>query len=129
MFYRLVGPQYPRGFDQKLDQSHGDAILCVYRKMDSIIGKVSNTLTQGYILFLVSDHGFHTWRKEFNTNIWLLRRLPNLMANLKKWSGGHCSSDASDTWGIFLSNRKVGESNPNVLDTAPALYRLFGAEI
>jgi len=72
MFYRLLDPQHPR-FDQSLADQYGDSILRVYEKMDSIIGRVLERLGTNDHLFVVSDHGFHTWRKEFNTNTWLAR--------------------------------------------------------
>ena len=41
--------------------------------MDSIIGEVLSRLNQEDVLLVVSDHGFHSWRKEFNTNTWLVK--------------------------------------------------------
>jgi predicted AlkP superfamily phosphohydrolase/phosphomutase len=41
--------------------------------MDSIVGKVLDQLGDRGTLMVVSDHGFHTWRREFNTNTWLAR--------------------------------------------------------
>lgn len=72
MFYRLIDPEHPR-FDQELADLYGDAILRVYQKMDSIIGEVEERLDQDDLLIVLSDHGFHTWRREFNTNTWLVR--------------------------------------------------------
>jgi predicted AlkP superfamily phosphohydrolase/phosphomutase len=257
MFYRLIDPEHPR-YDPDLAARHGDGIQRVYRKMDSIIGEVLRRLGPDDVLLIVSDHGFHTWRKEFNTNTWLarngymtlksmnsdgdLRKLdlmfsggsffPNvdwgatrayslglgqiyinlegrekqgfvqggeeydqlvreissrivqyrdpdtdalvlqnaylrdqiyrgpetghagdiqlsfrtgyrtswqtalgavpesiLVANLKKWSGDHCASDIEDTAGFLVSNRKVVQSDPSILDVAPTLYDLFDVEI
>jgi predicted AlkP superfamily phosphohydrolase/phosphomutase len=51
-----------------------------------------------------------------------------LVANLKKWSGDHCASDIEETAGFFLSNRKLAETNPSILDVAPTLYDLFGVD-
>ncbi|MDA2927669.1 alkaline phosphatase family protein [Acidobacteria bacterium AH-259-G07] len=257
MFFRLIDPEHPR-YDEELAQEHGDAIFRVYQKMDLIIGEVLDLLEEKDILLVVSDHGFHTWRKEFNTNTWLVRNgymylrgretdptlqkldqmfsggsfFPNvdwrktrayslglshiyinlrgresrgivnpgeeykqlvdeilskivqyqdpdteelvlqnayfrddiysgdqqgyagdiqisfrtgyrtswqtalgaipeniLVANLRKWSGDHCSSDISDTSGFFVSNRKIQASEPSILDIAPTLYRIFEVEI
>jgi len=257
MFYRLIDPEHPR-YDAELAAKHGDSILAVYKEMDSIVGEVQERLDENDILLIVSDHGFHSWRKEFNTNTWLVRNgfmrlkgmetdedprridqmfsggsfFPNVdwsntrayslglgqiyvnlkgresqgivsegqeyqqliqeisskilefkdpdtgesvlqgayprddiysgdevshagdilisfqsgyrtswqtslgavpenivVANLKKWSGDHCASDASDTAGFFVANRKVLESDPNIVDIAPTLYSLFGVGI
>lgn len=72
MFFRLLDPQHPR-YDPNLARDYGDAILRVYRRMDEIIGAVLQRLEPDDLLLVVSDHGFHSWRKEFNTNTWLVR--------------------------------------------------------
>jgi predicted AlkP superfamily phosphohydrolase/phosphomutase len=71
MFYRLIDPQHPR-YDPELAKQYGDAILRVYERMDEIIGKVEQAMKPNGLLIIVSDHGFHTWRKGFNTNTWLV---------------------------------------------------------
>ncbi len=60
-----------------------------------------------------------------------LGAVPNyvLVANLKKWSGDHSASAASDTAGVFICNRSIKEDHPDILDIAPTLYRLFDVEI
>lgn len=72
MFYRLIDPEHPR-YEAELAARYGDAILRVYSKMDEIIGRVLSAIDEQTVLLVVSDHGFHTWRKEFNTNTWLVR--------------------------------------------------------
>jgi len=71
VFYRLMDPHHPR-YDARLAEKYGDAILRAYRKMDEIIGQVSSLMESTTALIVVSDHGFHTWRKGFNTNTWLV---------------------------------------------------------
>jgi len=71
VFYRLIDPQHPR-YDARLAEKYGDAILRVYQKMDQIIGQVTKHLDATSSLMVVSDHGFHSWRKGFNTNTWLV---------------------------------------------------------
>lgn len=256
-FFRLLDPQHPR-YDAALASEFGDAIPRVYQKMDSIIGKVLECLGDRGTLLVVSDHGFHTWRREFNTNTWLARNgfltlkgmnsdgsskklddlygggsfFPNVdwgrtrayslglggifinvigreghgiveageeyervrkeisagirefrdpdngapviqgvyrredifhggevahapdlqlsfydgyrtswqtalgavpesvvVANLKKWSGDHCSSDRADTSGILLSNRKILPGGWSIMDIAPTVIGLFGLPI
>lgn len=71
LFYRLMDPQHPR-YDERLAERYGNAILRVYRKMDTIIGQVMQQMNENDCLIIVSDHGFHTWRTGFNTNTWLV---------------------------------------------------------
>jgi len=71
VFYRLIDPQHPR-YDPRLAEKYGDTILRTYCKMDGIIGHVLEQMDSATSLIVVSDHGFHTWRKGFNTNTWLV---------------------------------------------------------
>lgn len=72
MFFRLMDPQHPR-YDPELAKQYGDAILRVYERMDQVVGDVLTAMKPGGTLIIVSDHGFHTWRKGFNTNTWLVQ--------------------------------------------------------
>ena len=71
MFYRLMDPEHPR-YDPELAKQYGDAILRTYERMDQVVGDVERAMKPGGTLLIVSDHGFHTWRKGFNTNTWLV---------------------------------------------------------
>jgi len=73
MFYRLMDPQSPR-YDAELAARFGDGVLRVYQRMDQIVGKILDRFVDDRTtLLVVSDHGFHPWRGEFNTNTWLVR--------------------------------------------------------
>jgi predicted AlkP superfamily phosphohydrolase/phosphomutase len=72
MFFRLIDPQHPR-YDPVLAAKYGDAILRVYQQMDKVVGEVEENMKPGGTLIIVSDHGFHSWRKGFNTNTWLVK--------------------------------------------------------
>jgi predicted AlkP superfamily phosphohydrolase/phosphomutase len=71
MFWRFTDPQSPR-YDPVLAGKYGDAILRVYERMDQIVGEVEKAMRPGGTLIIVSDHGFHAFRKGFNTNTWLV---------------------------------------------------------
>lgn len=47
--------------------------------------------------------------------------------NVKSWSGDHCV-DPRLVPGVFWCNRKIGVSDPNLLDIAPTALDLFGVE-
>ena len=72
MFWRLIDPKSPR-YDPVLASKYGDAILRVYERMDQVVGQVEQAMKPGGTLIIVSDHGFHSWRKGFNTNTWLVQ--------------------------------------------------------
>jgi len=72
MFWRLIDPKHPR-YDPELAAKYGDAIERTYEKMDADVGEVMHAMKPGGTLIIVSDHGFHSWRKGFNTNTWLVQ--------------------------------------------------------
>ena len=253
MFYRLMDHRSPR-YDPAQARKYGDAILQSYERMDQIVGEVEQSMEPGATLLIVSDHGFHGFRRGFNTNTWLVEngfmtlrnpgfrqkayslsdlfgkgsffpnvdwnqtrayslglgqiylnlrgreqhgivapgpqagrllerirakllayrdpqtRQPVLQAvyfgsridhgayvneapdlqldfepgyrtswqtslgaiptgivvpNQRKWSGDHCSSDPSNTQGIFFSSRPVVNPDPSIMDIAPTVLELF----
>ncbi len=72
MMYRLLDAEHPR-YDAALAAKYGDSILKTYQRADEIIGKVRAKLDADDILFVISDHGFHSWRRGFNVNTWLIQ--------------------------------------------------------
>jgi predicted AlkP superfamily phosphohydrolase/phosphomutase len=73
MFYRLIDPEHPR-YDEALAREYGDAILDTYRAMDDIVGEiVDNHVGDNDLFMIVSDHGFHSYRRGLNVNTWLVR--------------------------------------------------------
>jgi predicted AlkP superfamily phosphohydrolase/phosphomutase len=73
MMWRLVDPKHPM-YDQTLAAKFGDSILRVYRRADLFVGEVVDRLEPGTQLLIVSDHGFHSWRKAVNLNTWLVQQ-------------------------------------------------------
>lgn len=70
MFYRLIDPQHPR-YDAQLAALHGDAIERQYKRMDETIGRVLSQLRPNDTLLIMSDHGFHNYRRGLHVNQWL----------------------------------------------------------
>jgi predicted AlkP superfamily phosphohydrolase/phosphomutase len=73
MMYRLIDPAHP-GYDAALAAKFGDTIRAVYRRADQFVAEVMERLEPGTTLMIVSDHGFHTWRKAVNLNTWLVQQ-------------------------------------------------------
>ena len=51
----------------------GDSIERVYRRADEFVGEVVERVEPGTPVLIVSDHGFHSWRKAVNLNTWLVQ--------------------------------------------------------
>jgi predicted AlkP superfamily phosphohydrolase/phosphomutase len=52
-----------------------------------------------------------------------------LYANERKWSGDHCGFDYKTIPGILISNRKLAESSPRVIDLGPTVLKYFGVPV
>jgi predicted AlkP superfamily phosphohydrolase/phosphomutase len=72
MMWRLIDPAHPM-YDRELVARHGDSIERVYRRSDVFIGEVMERIDPSTTVLIVSDHGFHSWRKAVNLNTWLAK--------------------------------------------------------
>jgi predicted AlkP superfamily phosphohydrolase/phosphomutase len=70
MMWRLIDPGHPM-HDAALAARYGDAIEKVYRRADDLVGQVRQRLPAGAVLMVISDHGFHSFRRSVNLNTWL----------------------------------------------------------
>lgn len=72
MFYRLIDPEHAR-YEPELVAKYGNAIENIYKRMDHAVGEILKVIGPDTTLFVISDHGFHSWRKGLNINTWLVR--------------------------------------------------------
>lgn len=70
MFYRYYDKGHPL-YDAELVAKNGEAIKIAYERMDVTIGKFMAKLDPSIPLWLLSDHGFHSFRTGVNINSWL----------------------------------------------------------
>jgi len=70
-FWRALDPRHPL-YTARLAETHGDFLPFLYGKMDDVIGKAAGELDERSLLFAISDHGFTSFRRQFNLNSWLL---------------------------------------------------------
>lgn len=71
MFWAYRDPKHP-GYTPELAAKYGKAVDDIYKRMDGIVGKFMERLKEGDLLMVMSDHGFHSFRTEFNVNKWLI---------------------------------------------------------
>ncbi|MCZ2076836.1 MAG: alkaline phosphatase family protein [Bryobacterales bacterium] len=60
-------------FYRQLGSSSEDVIEAMYRRMDELVGKTMAFAGNGTALFVLSDHGFCSFRRGVNLNTWLYR--------------------------------------------------------
>ena len=73
MMWRLMDPKHPM-YDATLAAKFGDSIERVYRRADQFVGEGLEHIDPGTPVLIVSDHGFHSWRKAVNLNTWLVQQ-------------------------------------------------------
>ena len=73
MMWRLIDPAHPM-YDAALAAAFGSSIERVYRRADQFVGEVLEHVDPETTVMIVSDHGFHTWRKAVNLNTWLVEQ-------------------------------------------------------
>jgi predicted AlkP superfamily phosphohydrolase/phosphomutase len=72
MMWRLIDPHHPL-YDATLAEKFGDSIERVYRRADDFVGEVVKRVGPDMPVMIVSDHGFHSWRKAVNLDTWLVQ--------------------------------------------------------
>lgn len=70
VMWRFFDPKHPL-YTPEGGAKWGGSILETYQRMDEIVGKTMEKLPPGTILFVVSDHGFASFRRSVNYNTWL----------------------------------------------------------
>jgi predicted AlkP superfamily phosphohydrolase/phosphomutase len=72
MMWRLIDPKHPM-YDAKLAATYGDSIEKIYRRADDLVGRLQAHLPPDTIFMVLSDHGFHSFRRSVNLNTWLVQ--------------------------------------------------------
>jgi predicted AlkP superfamily phosphohydrolase/phosphomutase len=70
MFFRYLDGDHPSNRDKDTER-HRDAIPEMYRRMDDLVGKLLERVDEDTVLFVMSDHGFKSFRRGVNLNSWL----------------------------------------------------------
>ena len=72
MMWRLIDPKHPM-YDADLAAKYGDAIEKVYRRADDLVGRLRAKVSKDAVFIVMSDHGFHSFRRGVNLNTWLVQ--------------------------------------------------------
>ncbi len=92
MVWRFRDREHP-GFEPDLSPEMATAIERQYARCDALLGPVLEQVDENTLLFVLSDHGFGTFRRAFDTNSWLWQ---NGLLALK--NGGNPSEDLGDSF-------------------------------
>ena len=72
MMWRLTDPKHPL-YDAALAAKYGDSIEKIYRRADDLVGRLQARLPKDTVFMVMSDHGFHSFRRSVNLNTWLVQ--------------------------------------------------------
>lgn len=72
IMYRFLDPKHPL-YTADGAAKWGGSVLEAYQEMDRIVGEVVAKMPPGTALFVVSDHGFASFRRGMNYNTWLAK--------------------------------------------------------
>ncbi|MBI5095903.1 MAG: alkaline phosphatase family protein [Candidatus Hydrogenedentes bacterium] len=72
MFWRFRDPKHAQ-YTKEGAAKYGHVIEDTYKRMDAIVGAVRKQLPPDALVIVLSDHGFHSFRKGFSVNTWLAR--------------------------------------------------------
>ncbi len=71
MFWRYIDAEHPAHSGQAEEQ-HRDAIEQLYVRMDDLVGRTMKKCEgNGTVLMVISDHGFNSFRRGIDLNVWL----------------------------------------------------------
>ena len=71
MMWRLIDPKHPM-YKGELVEKYGDAIEKIYRRADDLVGRLRAKVPKDSVFIVMSDHGFHSFRRGVNLNTWLV---------------------------------------------------------
>jgi predicted AlkP superfamily phosphohydrolase/phosphomutase len=72
MFFRYLEPDHPANKGRDVTH-HAAAVEEMYRRMDTLVGETMQHVDGNTALFVISDHGFKSFRRGVNLNAWLER--------------------------------------------------------
>ena len=70
-FWRTIDPEHPL-YTPELAKKHGDFLPWLYEQMDKAVGRALERADDRTLVLAVSDHGFVSFRRQFNLNTWLM---------------------------------------------------------
>ena len=71
MFWRYREDDHPAPVEER--EAFGKTIEEVYEQADAVVGETLDRLGERDVLFVLSDHGFKSFRRGVNPNAWLLQ--------------------------------------------------------
>jgi predicted AlkP superfamily phosphohydrolase/phosphomutase len=97
MLWRFRDPEHP-GYEPDLARKYGNLIEQHYARCDKLLAPVLDKVDENTLLIVLSDHGFNTFRRAFDTNTWLSQQGLLALNNGRKPSEDSGESFAAVDW-------------------------------
>ena len=124
MMWRLIDPKHQM-YDPALAAKFGDSIERVYKRADDFVGEVVTRVGPDVPVMIVSDHGFHSWRKAVNLNTWLVQ---NGYMTLKGQQGADKKLSDLFGGGTFWENVDWSRTRAYAMGIGQIYFNLRGRE-
>jgi predicted AlkP superfamily phosphohydrolase/phosphomutase len=95
MFWKFIDPSHPF-FDREQAANLGPQVDEIYRQCDALVRRVLEKVDEDTLLIVLSDHGFNTFRRSFDTNSWLWQNQLLALKDGKKPNDALTDSSAVD---------------------------------
>jgi predicted AlkP superfamily phosphohydrolase/phosphomutase len=125
MMWRLIDPKHPM-YDEALAAKYGDSIEKVYRRADDLAGRIQAKLPPGTTFIVMSDHGFHSFRRSVNLNTWLCKN--GYMSCGQEESGQKTLEDLFGRTGNFWQDVDWSKTKAYAVGLGPIYINLRGRE-
>ncbi len=128
MFYRFLDPGHPL-YDPVKARQYGDAVEWTYRHMDRFVGEVMDKyVDENTTLIVMSDHGFHSFRRGFNTNTWLAQNRYLFFEGMENLLPGQDIPEDMYPEGDFFPKVVWSKTKAYALGTGQIYINLLGRE-
>lgn len=97
MLWRFRDSKHP-GYEPDLAREYGTLIEHHYARCDQLLAPVLDKVDENTLLIVLSDHGFNTFRRAFDTNTWLWQNGLLTLKNARKPSEDSGEGFAAVDW-------------------------------
>ena len=70
VMWKTLDPEHP-AYDPEVDPKYADLIENLYVGLDDMVGHTLENMDEDTTLIVMSDHGFASFRRSFDLNVWL----------------------------------------------------------
>ena len=124
MMWRLMDTKHPM-YDPALAAKYGDSIERIYRRADDLVGRLRAKLPKDVVFMVMSDHGFHSFRRGVNLNTWLVQ---NGYMTLKGQEGGQKTLEDLFSHGQFFEDVDWSRTKAYTVGLGQIYFNMRGRE-